>query len=391
MAQRSESRDRFWNNPRFLAVVYQALLMTGLVAFGAFLVQNTLANLAKQGISSGFGFLSHVASFDISETLIEYTSASSYARAFLVAVLNTFFVSAWAIIFSTIIGFLAGVARLSSNWLLAKLTWLYVEATRNVPLLLQVFFWYFAVLKPLPGPRQSLDLFGSIHLCNRGLIFPKPVPENGFEVVIASLLTAVILSFAAVRLSRRRQDRTGKTFPVIWTCAALLLGLPSIAFILMNEPLHFEHPVLKGFNFWGGMTLSPEFVALCVALSLYIGAFIAEIVRAGILSVNKGQLEAATSLGLRPGLSLRLVVIPQALRVIIPPLASMYLTTVKDSSLAAAIGYPDLVLVFAGTVLLQTGLAVEVIAMTMGVYLVSSLTISGLMNWYNKITAIKER
>jgi general L-amino acid transport system permease protein len=391
MPRRRESSGHFWNEPRFLTAVYQLLLITGILAFGAFLVHNTLTNLAKQGVASGFGFLRQVAGFDIGETLIRYSSDDSYARAFLVGVLNTFFVSFWAIVLSTIIGFLAGVSRLSSNWLLAKLAWLYVEVTRNVPLLLQVFFWYFAVLKPLPGPRQSFALLGRVYLNNRGLMFPKPVPEDGFGWVAAALLAAVLLSLLVVWLAARRQDRTGERIPALRICCGLILGMPTVVFLLADRPLHFDHPVLQGFNFWGGANVSPEFAALLFALSMYIGAFIAEIVRSGILSVHRGQMEAASSLGLRRGLALRLVIIPQALRVIVPPLSGMYLTTVKDSSLAAAISYPDLVLVFAGITLLNTGQAVEVVAMTMGVYMVSSLTISALMNWYNRAIAIKER
>lgn len=391
MIHPTNEKGHFWNEPRYPAILYQLFLMAGIVAFGAFLVHNTLANLAKHGISSGFGFLRQAAGFGISETLIDYTAADSYARAFVVSVLNTFFVSLWAIVFSTFLGFLVGISRLSSNWLLAKLSWLYVEVCRNTPLLLQIFFWYFAVLKTLPGPRQSLSPFGGIYLCNRGLLMPKPVFEDGFGVVMWAVLATLLAAVLVVKLAHRWQDRTGRPFPTVWTCLGMIVGVPLVTFLVMGRPAHLDLPVLEGFNFWGGSTLSPEFVALMVALSIYIGAYIAEIVRSGILSVNKGQLEAASSLGLKPSLSLRLVVIPQALRVIIPPLASMYLTTVKDSSLAAAIGYPDLVLVFAGTALLQSGQAVEVMAMTMGVYMVSSFTISGVMNWYNKIVAIKER
>jgi len=380
-----------WNDPVWRALFFQALVLVGVVAFAAFLVNNTLHNLEKQGIASGFGFLDRTAGFSIGESLIEYSEEDSYGRTFLVGLLNTIWVSFWGICLATILGFIVGVARLSPNWLIAKISMVYIEVLRNIPLLLQIFFWYFAVLRPLPGPRQSIELLDSFFLNNRGLSYPKPIYGDQFSLVVGALVIGIVATILVKRWARKRQDETGEQFPVFWTGMGLIIGLPMAVFAILGNPLSFEYPVLRGFNFQGGSVLTPEFTALLLALSAYTAAFIGEIVRAGIMSVSHGQTEAAYSVGLRPGTTLRLVIIPQALRVIIPPLTSQYLNLTKNSSLAAAIAYPDLVLVFAGTALMQTGQAVEIIAMTMAVYLTLSLLISTFMNWYNAKMALVER
>ena len=385
------AKPPIWNDPAFRAVVFQILAIALVVAAAMFLVNNTIRNLEKQNIASGFGFLGSTAGFSIGESLIDYEESNTYGRAFMVGLFNTIFVSVCGIILATIIGFLMGVARLSTNWLVSKLAMVYIEILRNIPLLLQIFFWYFAVLRPLPSPRQSVNLFDSIFLNNRGLAYPKPVPGDGFMVTVAAFILGVVASVFVARWARARQERSGEQFPVLWAAVALSLGLPALAFLLTGMPLGFEIPELKGFNFQGGKVMSPEFVALLLALSTYTAAFIAEIVRAGIQGVSHGQTEASMALGLRRGPTLRLVIIPQALRIIIPPLTSQYLNLTKNSSLAAAIAYPDLVLVFAGTALMQTGQAVEIIGITMLCYLTLSLLISGVMNWYNKRMALVER
>jgi general L-amino acid transport system permease protein len=300
-------------------------------------------------------------------------------------------VSILGIVFATVLGFFIGIARLSPNWLIARLAGGYVELIRNLPLLFQILFWYLAVLGTLPGPRQSLSLFGGMFINNRGILVPAPVFGEGAGYVLWSVVLAIVLTVAMRGWARRRQDRTGETFPVLGVGLALLIGLPLIALVATGFPVTFEVPQLRGFNFVGGLRLLPEFVALLVALSTYTAAFIAEVVRAGILAVPRGQTEAAFALGLRRGLMLRLIVVPQALRVIIPPLTNQYLNLTKNSSLAVAIGYPDLVAVFAGTALNQTGQAIEIIAITMAVYLTLSLATSALMNWYNARIRITER
>jgi general L-amino acid transport system permease protein len=365
--------------------------MAAVVALLGFLVHNTLANLQTRGIATGFGFLSMEAGFGIIQTLVDYSETSTFGRTFLVGLLNTLLVSALGILLATLLGFLIGVARLSGNWLISKLAAAYVELFRNVPLLLQIFFWYFAVLRALPHPRASLALGDTVFLNLRGLYLPRPVPEPGFALVLAALAFALVGAMVLLRWARRRRERTGRIFPAGRLALAMVLGLPAAAFVLSGSPVSWELPVLGGFNFRGGIAIIPELMALLLALSIYTAAFIAEIVRAGILAISKGQTEAAAALGLRRGQILRLVIIPQALRVIIPPLTSQYLNLLKNSSLATAIGYPDLVNVFAGTTLNQTGQAVEVIAMTMALYLVISLLISSAMNWYNARIALVER
>ncbi|MCB1791327.1 MAG: amino acid ABC transporter permease [Gammaproteobacteria bacterium] len=387
----STTKVPLWRQPVFRAVLFQVLLVLGILAFGGFLLDNTLRNMEQRGITTGFGFLSNEAGFGILQSLIAYDETYTYGRTFLVGLLNTLLVAGLGIVFATLLGFFIGVARLSHNWLVARLATIYIEAFRNIPLLLQIMFWYFAVLRPLPGPRQSLGMGDSVFLNNRGLFLPKPVADDGFGVVLVALMIALVAVFLMVRWARRRQEETGRQFPVVSLGLLVVVGLPLLVFWLSGKPMHWEYPELKGFNFRGGLEVIPELAALVLALSIYTGAFIAEAVRSGIQAVSHGQTEAAFALGLRPRVTLKLVIIPQAMRVIIPQLTSQYLNLTKNSSLATAIGYPDLVNVFAGTTLNQTGQAVEVIAMTMGVYLLISLVISMFMNWYNKRKLLVER
>jgi general L-amino acid transport system permease protein len=387
------AKPPIWNDPVWRAVFFQILVITGVVVFSVFLVRNTLHNLETRGISSGFGFLTKTAGFSIGETHfgLQYSEENSYLMTFTVGVANTIWMSMWGVFFATILGFIVGVLRLSTNWLVARLAMVYIETLRNIPLLLQIFFWYFLVLHYLPSPRDSHVLGESFFLNNRGLAYPSFIPEAGFWVVGVAIGVAIVGSIFLVRWAHERQDRTGEPFPAYWSSAGLIIFLPLLVFFVMGAPMHLDYPALTGFNFTGGAVMSPEFVSLLLALSMYTATFIAEIVRAGIQAVSHGQTEAAYSVGLRATLTLRLVIIPQALRVIIPPLTSQYLNLTKNSSLAAAIAYPDLVLVFAGTTLMQTGQAVEIIAMTMAVYLILSLLISTFMNWYNEKMALVER
>lgn len=373
------------------ARVLQALVLLLVIAGSAYIVSNTLHNLEQRGISTGFAFLSSEAGFGIIQTLIPYDETYSFGRTFIVGLLNTLLVSALGIFIATLLGFVIGVARLSSNWLVARMAAAYIEIFRNIPLLLQIFFWYFAVLRALPSPRQSLALGDWAFLNIRGLYLPSPLPQPGAWLILVALAAGIIAVILIARWARHRQKATGQTFHTVYVSLAILIGLPLVTYLACGRPLSWELPELRGFNFRGGMTLIPELIALVVALSIYTAAFIAEIVRAGILSVSRGQTEAAYALGLNPGLALRLVIIPQAMRVVIPPLSNQYLNLTKNSSLATAIGYPDLVSVFAGTTLNQTGQAVEVIAMTMAVYLTISLLISLFMNWYNRRMALVER
>lgn len=379
-----------WNDPRLRALVFQALFLAAVLGLLGFVVHNTLANLESRGIGTGFAFLSNEAGFGIIQSLIDYSETSSFGRTFVVGLLNTLLVSLLGILLATLLGFLVGIARLSGNWLISVLAAIYIEIFRNIPLLLQIFFWYFAVLRALPRPRDSLALGDAVFLNLRGLYLPRPLFEPGFGWVLAASVAGIVGALRLAGWARRRRLRTGRGLASGWIGVALILLLPALAFALAGAPLGWELPELRGFNFRGGITVLPELAALLLALSIYTAAFIAEIVRAGILAVPKGQTEAAAALGLRRSLVLRLVIIPQALRVIIPPLTSQYLNLLKNSSLATAIGYPDLVNVFAGTTLNQTGQAVEVIAMTMAVYLSISLTISLLMNWYNARIALTE-
>jgi general L-amino acid transport system permease protein len=378
-------------NPKLRGIAYQVLLCAAIafLAWGA--ISNAVENLARANVASGFGFWDQTAGFDISQTLIDYATTSTYGRAFWVGLLNTLLVAGLGVVLATILGFVVGIARLSRNWLIARMAGFYVETIRNLPLLLQLLFWYNAVLKALPGVRESLAIPGGGFLNNRGLFLPKPVLLPDSRWALMALVCGVLAAIAFRLWARRRQARTGAQVPVFWTTLALVMLLPLIVFALSGFPIEFGYPESGRFNIRGGVEILPELMALLFGLVIYTAAFIAEVVRAGILSVPKGQTEAAYSLGLRPGPTLRLVVVPQAMRVIVPPLTSQYLNLTKNSSLAVAIGYPDLVQIFAGTVLNQTGQAVEVIVITMAVYLTISLVTSALMNLYNRRVALVER
>ncbi len=422
---RAPPRVDFRNNPKVRGALYQIALLVVLVVCGYAFVVNARANLAAQGFASGFGFLGNTAGFGINQTLIPYSEIDTYGRVFLVGLLNTLLVAGVGIVFATILGFIIGIARLSPNWLVARLAGGYVELIRNLPLLFQILFWYLAVLGTLPGPRDSIglglkpiltriadatrwlglpdavaqwwqglaDWIGppEIYLNNRGLIVPRPLLGDGSEFVVAAFALAILAALALRIWARRRLDATGKTFPAGWTSLALIVGLPLVVLLALGAPITLEHPQLRGFNFVGGVRLIPEFVALLIALVTYTASFIAEVVRAGILAIPRGQSEAAQALGLKRGAMLRLIIVPQALRVIVPPLTNQYLNLTKNSSLAVAIGYPDLFALFAGTVLNQTHQAIEIIAITMAVYLLISLITSALMNWYNARTRLAER
>jgi general L-amino acid transport system permease protein len=363
-------------------VVLQLLFVILLAWIGYEVVANVRTNLASQRIAAGFGFLINNAGFDVNQTLISYSGSDTYARVFFVGLLNTLLVAVIGIFFATVIGFLVALGRLSPNWLLSRICGGYVELLRNLPVLFQILFWYLAVLGALPNPRQSISLFGSFFLSNRGLVVPTPIAEPGLEAVAIAFLIAVVASLALRSYARRRLFQSGRMLTIWPYVIGMLIGLPILASLVFGVPVSFEIPQLKGFNFAGGSRVIPEFVALTLALSTYTGAFIAEVVRAGILSVHKGQMEAGASLGLTRGQTLRLIVVPQALRVILPPLTNQYLNLTKNSSLAVAIGYPDLVSVFAGTALNQTGQAIEIIGITMGVYLTISLVTSAIMSFY---------
>jgi len=361
----------------------QVLFALVLIWIGYEVLVNARDNLSNQRIASGFGFLNNTAGFDVSQSLIPYSGSDTYTRVFLVGLLNTILVAVIGIFFATVIGFMVALGRLSPNWLISRVAGAYVELIRNLPVLFQMLFWYLAVLAALPAPRQSVSLFGLFFLNNRGLIIPRPVGEPGLDAFLIAILVAIVASIALHYYARRQLFRYGKAIRTWPYVLGLLIGLPLLTTLISGVPFKIELPELKGFNFAGGVRVIPELVALAVALSTYTAAFIAEIIRAGIQSVHRGQMEAGLSLGLARGTALRLIVIPQAMRVILPPLTSQYLNLTKNSSLAVAIGYPDLVSVFAGTTLSQTGQAIEIIAITMGVYLALSLITSAIMNFYN--------
>ncbi len=389
---RGAAAGSLWRNEFVRGIAVQVLAILILAGVGAFLVHNTTVNLAKQGITSSFGFLTNPAGFDISIALVPYTMAgSSYLRALLVSVINTLVVSAVGIVIATLLGFVIGIARLSRNWLVAKLAAVYVDVIRNIPLLAQIIFWYFGLLPLLPQVRQSVPLFNAFFFSNRGLYMPMPRLLPGFWLVPAALLIGIALAVVVHRWAKRRQAATGQLFPSILTGLGLIVALPALVILVSGSHVEWSLPVLKGFNFQGGMDVVPEFLALLLALSIYTAAFIAENVRSGILAVSHGQTEAAHALGLKSSFTLRLVVVPQALRVIVPPLTSQYLNLVKNSTLGTYIAYPDVFQVFAGTVVNQTGQSVVGIAITMGFYLVISLLISVTMNWYNRRVALVER
>ena len=383
----------FLYDERVRAVFYQVLTF-GVVAWCAwYLFTNTAQNLEARGMSSGFGFLFLSAGFDTDFKLIDYTVGDAYGRLYILGILNTLFVSLMAIVFTTMLGFFMGIMRLSSNWLISKLAAAYVEVLRNTPLLMQIIFWYLGVFALLPRPKQSLDFGGAgvAFLNNRGFYMPSPEFGELFWLSCVALIAAIGAVVVLRRWARRRQALTGEQFPVFWAGFGIVTALPLVAFFATGSPLTWNLPALVGFNFVGGTAVPPAFLALLVALSIYHSAYLAESVRAGILSVSRGQTEAAYSLGLRPNRTLQLVIIPQAMRAIIPPLISLWMNVVKNSSLAVAIGYPDIVALFMQTSLNQSGYAIEIVALTMLFYMTTSLTISAALNVYNKRVQIKER
>ncbi|MBX2809624.1 MAG: amino acid ABC transporter permease [Cellvibrionaceae bacterium] len=381
----------FFNNPKNRAIIYQLLLLIGLGYFFYSIVSNTLANMEARGIKSGFGFLSSTAGFDILMTLVPYDATYSYGRTFLVGILNTMLVSTIGITLATVFGFIMGVAYFSKNWLIKRLSIVYVETFRNIPLLLQVFFWYFAVLAALPHTRQSLSIGESIFLNIKGLFIPKLMGESGSGLVYSCVLIAIVAIIYLRRWAKQRQARTGQQFPVFLSGLGIFFGLPLISLLITGIPFQWEYPVLQGFNFKGGITVIPELMALTLALSVYTGAFIAEAVRAGIQAVPHGQTEAARSIGLKESRIMSLIIVPQAMRVIVPLLNSEYQSLVKNSTLATAIGYPDVFTVFVGTTLNQTGQAIEIVSMTIVVYFAVNMFISFVMNRINNKVALAER
>jgi len=391
MAAEKPSRSSLANDPRARGFVYQGVLAVAVVALLWMGWRNVVVNMQARGIPMGFGFWDEIAGFDINQSLISYSALSTYGRAFWVGLCNTLLVSALSIALATPLGFAVGVARLSPNWILSKVALVYVELMRNTPLLLQLAFWYNAVLKTLPGPRQSLSLGGFVLLNNRGLYLPRPLFGPGAISVVAALALALVGAMAFAAWARRRQASSGERAPVALVALLAILGLPTLAYFAAGEPIGFSFARLSGFNLSGGVQLIPEFAALTFGLVTYTAGFIAEIVRAGVLAVPHGQSEAARALGLHRSLTMKLVVVPQALRLIVPPLTSQYLNIIKNSSLAVFVGYPDLVLIFAGTVLNQTHAAVQVMAITMAVYLAISLSVAFALNLFNARNALKER
>ena len=383
--------EDLWTDRRWRAITFQILALAGLFAFLSYIVSNTISNLELLGIETGYGFLNDPSSYDINQTLIEYDSRSSHGRAAIVGILNTGLVALCGIVFATLVGFTAGVLRLSHNWLVSRLVYCYVEFTRNVPLLLQILLWHGIIVHSLPRPKQALEPASGFFLSNRGFATPSPVYESGSWAILVALIVGIVGAIWFSRYATRVQAETGKHLPVVWVGFGLILGLPVLAYLASGMPISLDWPALKGFNFRGGMTITPEFLALWFALSIYTGAFIAEIVRAGIQSVSHGQTEAAHALGLRPNWTMRLVILPQALRVIIPPLISQYLNLTKNSSLAIAVGYMDIVATIGGISLNQTGRALECMSIVLAVYLAFSLLISAVMNWYNRRVALVER
>jgi general L-amino acid transport system permease protein len=377
------------NNPRVRAAVYQVILVAAVVLGVWYLASNTAQNLEVRKIATGFGFLDREAGVEIGESpFTSYGAADSYRKAFVVGLLNTFRVALIGVVLATLIGTVIGLARLSHNWLVDKIASGYIETIRNIPLLVQLFFWYAIIAENLPGPREALNPLPSVYLSNRGIVFPVFSSHPVHAWMGVALLAGVALAWLLSRWARARQARTGQIFPTFSTGAALILGLPLAVFLAAGAPSALNRPALTGFNFSGGGVLTPEFAALLAGLTLYTAAFIAEIVRAGVIAVDRGQFEAGAALGLRPRRAMRLVILPQALRVIVPPMTSQYLNLTKNSSLAVAIGYPDLVSV-ANTAMKQTGQAIEGIAIIMAVYLTISLSISAFMNWYNTRIALK--
>jgi general L-amino acid transport system permease protein len=378
-------------NQKIRGILFQLLTVIGLVAFLWYIGSNTMTNIEQRGIQTGFGFLNGTSGFGIDQSPIHYTEEDTHGRVFLVGLLNTLIIAFVGIICSTIIGLIIGVLRLSRNWLIAKLAKSYVDFFRNIPLLLQILFWYNVVLRSMPNPKQSFNFFDTIFINNRGLYFPQPEYNTTFFVMLVSLFCALFASIALNTWANRRKESTGEDFVVFPFAIGMFILFPIVAYFIGGSNLNFSFPELMGFNFKGGKTLSPEFLALTFALSIYTATFIAEAVRSGIEAVSHGQKEAAASMGFSPYQSLKLVVLPQAIRIAIPPIINQYLNLIKNSSLATAVGYPEIVTVFAGTSLNQVGQAIEIISMTMLVYLIISLVVSALLNWFNHKMKIQER
>ena len=387
---RTTHRAFFWYDPFWRGIIYQVITLAVVGFIGYYLFSNVQTNLEKQKIATGFGFLAKESSFEIGESLISYSSADIYAKALLVGVLNTLKVSFVGIILTVVLGTFIGMARLSTNWLVSKIAAGYIELFQNIPILLQLFFFYALFYEVFPGPRQALNPMNGVFITNRGIDFGVPVWQSAHLYMMFAFLLGCLIIFVVGRWNKIRQAQTGKTIPVFYMALFILIGFPFLTWLFSGTPTAMNVPKLQGFNFEGGYNLSPEFGALLIGLVLYTAAFVAEVVRAGIQSISKGQTEAAMSIGLKQGQIMNLVVLPQALRVIVPPLTSQMLNLTKNSSLAVAIGYPDFVAV-AGTSINQTGQAIEGVAMIMLVYLTFSLSTSAFMNWYNKRIALVER
>ncbi len=380
----------FYNNPKYRAWIYQSFLLIFIVGFFYTVVSNTLDNMSAQGIKSGFGFLNSSAGFDVLMSLLPFQTTDSYLKIFVIGILNTILVSVVGIIFSTILGFIFGIAYFSHNFLIKKIAIIYVEVFRNIPVILQVIFWY-TVFNLLPIARESINVGDTVFLNVTGLYIPKLVDEAGSGFVYGALAMAIIGVLVLRRWAKKRQEQTGEQFPLLWASLGLLTGLPLLAVLISGVPFHFDYPALQGFNFRGGTTIIPEFIALAVALSIYTGAFIAEAVRAGIQSVPKGQTEAARSIGLKERKIMSLIIVPQSMRVITPMLNSEYQSLVKNTTVATAIGYPELFTVFAGSALNQVGQAVEIMFMTLAIYFCINMTISLVMNHFNKRAELTTR
>ncbi len=385
-----------WTDKRSRGILIQVVALAALFAFLAFIVNNTANNLKLLGVETGYGFLGDASNYDINQRLIEYDSRSSHGRAALVGILNTGLIAFFGVIAATFIGFVGGVLRLSHNFLISRLVYCYVEITRNVPVLLQILLWHGLIVHSLPKPKTAgeftaLEPLPGTFLSNRGYMIPKPILEPAFWAVVIAFVVAVVGAIGFAKYAKKVQEDTGKHYPVFTINLALIVLLPILAFFLAGSPATLEWPEFKGFNFKGGLPVRPEFMALWFALSIYTGAFITEIVRAGIQAVSHGQTEAAYALGVKPSWTMRLVILPQALRVIVPPLISQYLNLTKNSSLAIAVGYMDIVATIGGISLNQTGRALECMSIVLSLYLIFSLSISTIMNWYNKRVALVER
>lgn len=389
-AQRN-ALSRIWNNKEARSVIVQIIALILICGLFASMVNNAITNLEAIGKGFSFGFLDQPASYDINQTLIEYSSRDSHLRAMQVGILNTLLVAIMGIVLATVLGFFLGVLRLSKNWLTNKIAHVYIEYIRNVPVLLHILLVYGVIVHSLPTPKEAIPIGNGSFLSNRGFFMPKPMPENLIWVVVALFVAGIIFAFLFHAWAKKVQDATGKTYPVFWISLAAIVVVPVLAYYLLGRPINWEVPALGRFNISGGMVILPEFIALWLALSFYTAAFIGEIVRSGILAVSHGQTEASLALGIPRGRTLKSVVIPQAMRVIVPPLSSQYLNITKNSSLAIAIGYMDITATIGGISLNQTGREMECMIIVMGLYLLFSLIISMFMNWYNKRIKLVER